>query len=161
MSNEDRHAISGFAFLIDGGAVSWSSKRQSLVTLSTTEAEYVAATHLAQRIYLQSLPTPRPDASPFRFPIRHHSRSQRAIPRPHKAHRHPFSLYPLCNRSREDRYRLLPYRRYGRRYSHESSAKRQGQTLCVGPRPSKGLRGSVGKRGSRAEGPAVSHEDRP
>ena len=26
MSNEDRHAISRYAFLIDGGAVSWSSK---------------------------------------------------------------------------------------------------------------------------------------
>ena len=48
MSNEDRHAISGFAFLIDGGAVSWSSKRQSIVTLLTAEAEYVAATHAAK-----------------------------------------------------------------------------------------------------------------
>jgi hypothetical protein len=48
MSNEDRHAISGYAFLIDGGAVSWSSKRQSLVMLLTTEAEYVAATHAAK-----------------------------------------------------------------------------------------------------------------
>jgi hypothetical protein len=26
MSNEDRHAISGYAFLIDGGAISWSVK---------------------------------------------------------------------------------------------------------------------------------------
>lgn len=48
MSNEDCHAISGYAFIIDGGAVSWSSKRQELVTLSTTEAEYVAATHAAK-----------------------------------------------------------------------------------------------------------------
>jgi hypothetical protein len=48
MANEDRHAISGYAFLIDGGAVSWSSKRQPIVTLSTAEAEYVAATHAAK-----------------------------------------------------------------------------------------------------------------
>jgi Reverse transcriptase (RNA-dependent DNA polymerase) len=45
---EDRHAISGYAFLIDGGAVSWSSKRQEIIVLSTTEAEYVAATHAAK-----------------------------------------------------------------------------------------------------------------
>ena len=42
-SQEHRHAISGYVFLVDGGAVSWSSKKQELVTLSTTEAEYVAA----------------------------------------------------------------------------------------------------------------------
>jgi hypothetical protein len=44
-TQEDRHAISGYAFLIDGGAISWGAKRQELVTLSTAEAEYVAATH--------------------------------------------------------------------------------------------------------------------
>jgi len=38
---EDRSAISGYAFLIDGGVLSLSSKWQSL---STIESEYVAAT---------------------------------------------------------------------------------------------------------------------
>ena len=45
---EHRHAISGYAFIIDGGAISWSSRKQELVTLSTTEAEYVASTHAAK-----------------------------------------------------------------------------------------------------------------
>ena len=31
---EDRHAISGYAFLIHGGAVSWSAKRQEIIALS-------------------------------------------------------------------------------------------------------------------------------
>ena len=35
-------------FLVDGGAVLWSSKKQELVMLSTTEAEYMAATHAAK-----------------------------------------------------------------------------------------------------------------
>jgi transposase InsO family protein len=47
-SQEHRRAISGHAFIIDGGAVSWSSRKQELVTLSTAEAEYVAATHAAK-----------------------------------------------------------------------------------------------------------------
>ena len=47
-SQEHHHAISGYVFLIDGGAVSWASKKQELITLSTAEAEYVAATHAAK-----------------------------------------------------------------------------------------------------------------
>lgn len=47
---EDRKAISGYAFLIDGRAVSWSSKRQDIIFLSTTESEYVAATHATKEV---------------------------------------------------------------------------------------------------------------
>ena len=52
---EDRRAFTGYAFLIDGGAVSWSSKQQEIVVLSTTEGEYVAATHAAKEaLWLRS-----------------------------------------------------------------------------------------------------------
>ena len=44
-SQEHRHAISGYAYILDGGAVSWMSKKQELVTLSMAKAEYVAAMH--------------------------------------------------------------------------------------------------------------------
>jgi len=55
-TQEHRRAISGYSFLIDGGAISWSSKKQELVTLSTAEAEYVAATHAAKEaIWLRRL----------------------------------------------------------------------------------------------------------
>lgn len=40
---ETRRSTSGFVFCLAGGAVTWSSQRQKLVTLSSTEAEYVAA----------------------------------------------------------------------------------------------------------------------
>ena len=55
-SQEHRRAISGYVFMVDGGAVSWSSKKQELVTLSTAEAEYVAQTHAAKEaIWLRRL----------------------------------------------------------------------------------------------------------
>lgn len=46
--SQDRHAISGYVFMLNGGAVSWSSKRQDMISLSTTEAEYIALTHAAK-----------------------------------------------------------------------------------------------------------------
>ena len=53
---KDRRAIMGYAFLIDGGAVSWSSKRQEIVSLSTTKSEYIAATHsMKEALWLRTL----------------------------------------------------------------------------------------------------------
>jgi len=53
---EDRKAISGYAFIINGGAVSWSAKKQEIVSLSTTESEYVAATYAAEEaLWLRTL----------------------------------------------------------------------------------------------------------
>ena len=53
---EDRKAISGYAFLVNGGAVSWSAKRQELISLSTTESEYIAATYAAKEaLWLRQL----------------------------------------------------------------------------------------------------------
>jgi hypothetical protein len=42
--NEDRRAISGYAFLIDGGAVSWGSKRREIVEKSTELTVLLART---------------------------------------------------------------------------------------------------------------------
>ena len=47
-SQEHRHAISGYAFCIDGGAVSWNSRKQAIISISTTELEYIAMTHAAK-----------------------------------------------------------------------------------------------------------------
>ena len=44
-SQEHRHPISGYAYILDGGAVSWMLKKQELVTLLMAKAEYVAAMH--------------------------------------------------------------------------------------------------------------------
>lgn len=40
---ENRHSTSGYVVTFAGGPISWFSRKQSIVALSTTEAEYVAA----------------------------------------------------------------------------------------------------------------------
>ena len=47
-SQRHRHSISGYSFHYGIGAVSWSSKKQQIVALSSTEAEYIAQTHAAK-----------------------------------------------------------------------------------------------------------------
>jgi hypothetical protein len=49
-SHMHRHSISGFAFFVGQGAVSWSAKKQPIITLSSTESEYVALTHSSKEI---------------------------------------------------------------------------------------------------------------
>ncbi|GLT87811.1 hypothetical protein SLE2022_058710 [Rubroshorea leprosula] len=49
-------STSRFVFMMGSGAISWSSKKQPIVTLSTTEAEYVVATSCAcQAIWLRRI----------------------------------------------------------------------------------------------------------
>jgi len=51
---EDRKAISGYAFIINGGAISWSAKCQEIISLSTSE--YVVATYAAKEgLWLRSI----------------------------------------------------------------------------------------------------------
>ena len=70
-SQEHWHSISGYIFMMGGGTVSWSSKKQAIVVLSTTEAEYITATHAAKealwiRMFLAEI------AHPLRKPITIH-----------------------------------------------------------------------------------------
>ena len=47
---DTRRSTSRYVFTMARGAVSWSSKRQATVTLSTVEAEYVAMSRCAQQM---------------------------------------------------------------------------------------------------------------
>jgi len=53
---DKRRSTTGYVFTLAGGAVSWLSKLQDVVALSTTEVEYMAATEACKEaIWIQRL----------------------------------------------------------------------------------------------------------
>jgi hypothetical protein len=67
-TSERRKSVSGYVIVCGGGPISWSSKQQGIVALSTCEAEYIACTHCARQIiWLRSLFSelgfPQPEAT--------------------------------------------------------------------------------------------------
>jgi Reverse transcriptase (RNA-dependent DNA polymerase) len=53
---DTRRSVGGFVFEVAGGSVSWSSKKQPTVALSTVEAEYMAAANATKEaIWLRTL----------------------------------------------------------------------------------------------------------
>ena len=76
--HKDRKAISGYAFMIDGGAMSWCTKKQEIISLSTTKAEYVAATHATKEaLWLRTMISEL--YSDIQGPMTLHSDNQSAI----------------------------------------------------------------------------------
>ena len=47
---DERKSTSGFVFTLNNGVISWSSKKQSCITLSTMEAEFIACSAMMQEV---------------------------------------------------------------------------------------------------------------
>lgn len=74
----NRHSISAYIFYFTGGPISWSSKSQSIITLSSCEAEYIALSEtVKQALYLHKLLTPLRLNN--QLPIKIHSDNQGAL----------------------------------------------------------------------------------
>ena len=55
-NNADQTSVSGYVFLMNGAAISWGSKKQNDVALSSTESEYIALAEAAREaIWLWNL----------------------------------------------------------------------------------------------------------
>ena len=53
---DQRRSTSGYVFNLFGGEVSWMSKKESIVALSTTKVEYMVTTHASkEEVWLQRL----------------------------------------------------------------------------------------------------------
>jgi hypothetical protein len=51
-----RRSVSGYCYIFCGATISWASKKQPTIALSSTEAEYMAMTHAGKEaIFLQNL----------------------------------------------------------------------------------------------------------
>jgi len=83
----DRKSTLGYVFTLSGGTISWSSKKQSAVALSSTEAKYIAGAHTAKEaIWLGRLFAGLQQPSSFPIPLHIDNQSAIAIAKNPKFH---------------------------------------------------------------------------
>lgn len=83
---DDRKSTSGYLFTIAGGAISWRSKKQDSVAMSSMEAEYIAASEAAKEaVWLKEFLSTLKIIDSARKPVMVYCDNQAAI----KVSRHP------------------------------------------------------------------------
>ena len=96
--SDDRHLTTGNVFLAAGRAITWLSKKQSIVALSTAEAEYVALSSATQEtVWFTQLLTELRSLPNGPIPLMEDNQGAIAIARnpcKNKTHRHLLSLHP-------------------------------------------------------------------
>lgn len=90
---DSRRSTSGYVFLLGNCAVSWCSKRQQTVSLSTIESEYIAIALAVQELLWLKRLIKDIDNSCVREPIRLHSDNQSAIKLAHSDNYHARSKH--------------------------------------------------------------------
>lgn len=116
---DDRKSTSGYVFQIGGTAISWRSKKQACVALSTAEAEYIA---LAQEsVWLQQLLADIKKEPPKKMVIFEDNQSAISIarnPQFHGRSKHNYwnqiPLYPRTSWKWKGGTRILSNERYAR-----------------------------------------------
>ena len=73
---DERKSTSGYVFLLNNGAITWSSKKQPCIALSTMEAEYVACSVAVQeavwlRRFFQNLEVVKDASDPVTIPLQY------------------------------------------------------------------------------------------
>ena len=86
-SQKDCHSISGFCFQYGSSAISWSSKKQSIIALSSMEVEYVAKTNAAKEaLWLQSFINKVTGINYWPLTIRSNNQGAMALAKDNKFH---------------------------------------------------------------------------
>jgi hypothetical protein len=84
---KDRHSISGYSFHLGQGAVTWSSKKQYIIALSSTEAEYIAQTHAAKEaLWLRTFWAEMQNAEPTTMKLNCDNQGAIALSKDNKFH---------------------------------------------------------------------------
>ena len=148
---ENQCATSRYAFIINGGAVSWSAKKQELVTLSTTESEYVGAVHATKealwlRFLISQIFHPTRHHHPLLWqPVCHCTCYWSSISSSHQAYWFVLSFHLLgCWRRSNSTY-ILSHYEHGRWHIYKGTPISQSQAFCKCTWSRYSLRGSVGK----------------
>ena len=157
---ERRRDISGYVFMVDGGAmISWSSKKQELVTLSTAEVEYGAAKGGDVAMHIVWRGFQGYQQANYTFwgqPISNCTGTWRKLPCTHQAHQYllPLHLLSVYHRGRLYQTYLLPNRWTNSRYTHQSLAKHKGKAFCNshGPLPALTKNRETGVSGIKCRG---------
>lgn len=134
--------------MIDGGVVSWSTKKQDIISLSTTEAEYIAATHAVKealwlRTFISQVFGGKVDE-----PTTLYSDNQSAIAlaKDHQYHARINTLTFIFTSSmdcgqRKNQAGILPHERHACGHFYKGFTKHKRQAFCSSIRSCSDLRG--------------------